>query len=62
MREEFYLARPMVALKYDITQIDRYSEMQKKQMIDEAMMISEEYCLAELFCEYADSVQLFNTE
>lgn len=62
MRREFYSARPMVALKYDITQIERYSEEEKKQMIDEAMLVSEAYCLAELFCEYADDVQLFNTE
>lgn len=62
MRDELYAAFPKVALKYTIDDIERYTDVQKKQLIETAMVIGEDYCLAELYSEYADEVTLFNTE
>lgn len=62
MRDDLYEAFPKVALKYSIDDVDRYSESQKKQLIEDAMSIGEDYCLAELYSEHADEITMFNTE
>jgi hypothetical protein len=61
-KDEFFLARPMVGMKYTIENDQNKSEAQKKMLIDNAMEVGEDYCLAELFGEISDSQVIFNYE
>lgn len=62
MRNDFYAARPFVSLKYTIDDVDRYSQAEKDELIREALMIWEDYCLAEWYSEYLDDIALFNAD
>jgi len=62
VKQDYYQQRPIVWLKYAITDIEYLTEAQKQEQIDKYMLIWEDYCLAELFSEYADDTALFNTE
>jgi hypothetical protein len=56
------LARPRVGLNYTIEDDENKSREQKDMIIQNAMTIGEDYCLAELFGEVQDSHSLFNYE
>jgi hypothetical protein len=62
MRMEYFLARPMVGLKYTIEDDENKTREQKDMIIDASMQVSEAYCLAELFGEVQDEHALFNYE
>lgn len=62
IKEDYYNHRHIVGMKYTIYDSEILTEDQKQRMIDDYMLIGEDYCLAELFCEYADNVALFNHE
>jgi hypothetical protein len=62
IREEYFLSRPRVWLNYTIEDDENKSREQKDMIIQNAMTIGEDYCLAELFGEVQDSHSLFNYE
>lgn len=62
MRDYFYSQRPLVWLKYTIYDVDRYSDIQKEELIDRAMQAGEDVCLAEYFSEIADVRTVFNSD
>ncbi len=62
MRSELFLRRPYVSLKYTIEDDENKSREQKDAIINRALMVSEDYCLAELFWEISDSSIVFPYE
>jgi len=62
MKMDYFMARPLVGLKYTIDDDENKSEEQKKMIIEAAMKVWESYCLAELFSEVQDEHCLFNYE
>lgn len=62
MRSELFLRRPYVSLKYTIEDDENKTREQKDSIINKALMVWEEYCLAELFWEISDSSIVFPYE
>lgn len=62
IKDEYFLERPMVWLKYTIDNDQNKSEAQKNMLIENALTIGEDYCLAEFFWEIQDNQVIFNYE
>ena len=62
MREDLFLERPMVGLRYTIDDIETKTDRQKEEIIRRAMQQGEDYVLAEYYGEYADQWVEFNYE
>lgn len=62
MRNYFYSQRPMVGLKYTIDDVDRYTQEQKDELVERAMLAWEEVALAEYYSEIPDNNVIFPTD
>lgn len=62
IKDEYFLERPMIWLKYTIDDDQNKSEAQKQMLIENALQIGEDYCLAEFFWEIQDNQVIFNYE
>lgn len=61
-REELNQLRPLVGMKYTIDDVEILTPEQKQRRIKNALMVGEDYCLAEYYGEYPDGTTEFNYE